>query len=361
MSETYFVSKPQLALCKLESTEGSDPSPAVGTDDLVILGQPTIDMGYTRVPAMVESPTGGQWPTLLQSIFPRVTLKVPLYGVGQSASVIVAPQWAKSLFQSCGCLDMSESTGTVLRWWPLLGWARNVSTGGSATEAKTTFALYLYSGVRGGALDTGGSKRLHKMLGCRVSSIEIVYDVAGEPVHANVEVLGLYVAPADVTTTLLTADADGLLTDLVMANGGAVVIESQAARVSAMRIRIDYGAQHVPGDTSLHGAVAIGQTQLSITGSMNPLLLPSSTYDSDAAIYAGDDLEFAMTALTPQGRSANTGYSLSFEMVRAERTKSNDDRSGPYIRRADEFVCVQPTTTTDWTAKANVPFYLSVT
>lgn len=305
----------RLVLAKLEATAGTDSSPAVGTDDLfVAMDSPGIKLGVTQVSNEPASPTGYELPAAIATIKPSATYRIPLYGKGRVVgppTAPVLPTWLSVILASCGHVDRSVSTGTQVTWTPDPIYPRTTSTAGSVSANNCTFTVYDYLARDGST--AAGTKILQAMVGCRVSQIRLNLTV-GQWAFLEVDILGLSVQPASVTTDLSGFTLDGVTSDFVRCNaaqsslnfGGAIALQSQSTVWT-----VDFSATQEDGDTTDAGVATVGTRGPLVTASMNPI---QATADIDAFSDAQFNQEtgaYAMAgSMTASGRTVNTGYTL---------------------------------------------------
>ena len=209
----------RLVLAKLEATPGTDPIPAVGTDDLFVsMDSPGIKLGVTQVGNEPASPTGYELPAAIATIKPTATYRIPLYGKGLSTGSPILPRRLSVILASCGHVDRNAGSpaGSEVVWTPDSIYPRTTApTTGTVTANPCTFTIYDFL-ARDGAVNTG-TKILQRMVGCRVSQVRFVLTV-GQWAFLEVDILGLSVQPVASTDDLSAADLDDVRTDFVRAN-----------------------------------------------------------------------------------------------------------------------------------------------
>jgi hypothetical protein len=313
----------RLVLAKLETTPGSDPGPAVGTDDLFVsMDSDGIKLGVTQVGNEPASPTGYELPAAIATIKPTATYRIPLYGKGRVVgppTSPVLPRWLSVILASCGHVNRSVSGSTQVWWSPDSIYPRTTAPTTSAVTANPcTFTVYDYL-ARNGAV-SNGTKIRQAMVGCRVSQVRFVLTV-GQWAFLEVDILGLSVQPVASTDDLSGADLDDVRTDFVRANaaqseftftGGALALQSQSTTWT-----IDFGATQEEGDTTSAGVATVGTRQALVTASMNPIQT-SGTPTPGTDITLMSDAQFKQEAasygmngsMTPEGRSVDIGYTI---------------------------------------------------
>jgi len=342
MSATYFQSRAALILCKREPTEGTDSVPVVGTDEVPVLTQATIATAVTHGDIRLEIPAGGQWQAPTVAKQPTATIRVPLYGKGIVGDDVTQPTWINAILRTCGILDNSVSG--VLTWTPTIAAPTFTAFGGAPVAQNETFTLYAYLGLLNGTLATA-TKRLIAMVGCRVQSVRFVLNPqAAEPVHAEISVVGRYVEPVDVTTDLSAFDIDDLVSDFLVANALASKIETADTVpgtevdlcLSAFDVTVDYGSEHIAGDCNdSSGVIATALNDITVSANLNPLARAQAVYDYEDRIDDADPIYITTDAITPEGRTPATGYSLDWQM---NGTITGElDRGGPLMRHALTF------------------------
>ena len=311
----------RLVLAKLEVTPGTDPIPAVGTDDLFVsMDSEGIKLGVTQVGNEPASPTGYELPAAIATIKPTATYRIPLYGKGLSTGVPVLPRWLSVILASCGHVNLNAGSpaGSEVVWTPDSIYPRTTAVGGAITAQKCTFTVYDYL-ARDGAVNTG-TKILQRMVGCRVSQARIVLTV-GQWAFLEVDILGLSVQPIASTNNLSAADLDDVRTDFVRANAaqsqlvfgaGTYALQSQSTTWT-----IDFGATQEEGDTTSAGVATVGTRQALVTASMNPIQTSGTptpgtdiTLLSDAQFEQEDGAYSMAGSMTPEGQPVDTGYTL---------------------------------------------------
>jgi hypothetical protein len=327
----------RLVLAKLEATEGTDAAPAVGTDDLFVsMDSAGIDNGVTVVDNDPASPTGYQLPSAIATAKPSATYRIPLYGKGLSTGQIVLPRYALVFLASCGHIDLSGGSpaGELMTWTPDAIYPRTTAANGTVTANLRTFTVYDYL-ARDGSV-AAGTKILQAMVGARVSQIRFNLTV-GQWAFMEVDVLGLYVKPTAVTTSLAAFDLDNVTTDFVRCNaaqsslnyGGAIALKANTTSWT-----IDFGAAQEDGDTTNAGVACVGVRQAIVSGATNIL---QATADIDAFADAQDVQEtgaYAMAgSMTPSGRSVDTGYTVRIAAPAVQLTYKYDT-SGSAVRTA---------------------------
>ncbi len=346
----------RLVLAKLETTPGSDPTPAVGTDDLFVsMDSPGIKLGVTQVGNEPASPTGYELPAAIATIKPTATYRIPLYGKGLALSVPVLPRWLSVILASCGHVDLSAGSpsGSEVIWTPDSIYPRTTAVGGAITAQKCTFTLYDYL-ARDGAVNTG-TKILQRMVGCRVSQVRIVLTV-GQWAFLEVDILGLSVQPVASTNNLSAADLDDVRTDFVRANAaqsqivfdaGTYALQSQSTTWT-----IDFGATQEEGDTTSAGVATVGTRQALVTASMNPIQTSGTptpgtdiTLMSDAQFEQEDGAYSMAGSMTPEGQLVDTGYTLKVAAP-AVQIVFDYDTSGSVVRLPTTAKAVSANSTT---------------
>ena len=349
----------RLVLAKLETTPGSDPTPAVGTDDLFVsMDSPGIKLGVTQVGNEPASPTGYELPAAIATIKPTATYRIPLYGKGlevSPATAPVLPRWLSVFLASCGHVDRyagSPAASEVI-WTPDSIYPRTTSTSNVVSANLCTFTVYDFL-ARDGAVNTG-TKILQRMVGCRVSQVRIVLTV-GQWAFLEVDILGLSVQPVASTENLSSADLDDVRTDFVRANaaqsqlvftGGTYALQSQSTTWT-----IDFGATQEEGDTTSAGVATVGTRQALVTASMNPIQTSGTptpgtdiTLMSDAQ-FEQDDGAYSMAgSMTPEGRFVDIGYTLRVAAP-AVQIVFDYDTSGSVVRLPTTAKAVSADSTT---------------
>lgn len=329
-SATYFNSRNVAWLAKVESTEGSDSSPAIGTDDIMVMDGGTWSDGTQLTDVRLDWPYGGRVESPVGVKQPTATFTIPLYGVGETTSVVDIPRWMSAILQTGGTTDLTTGSGASLAWYPTMYQPVTIDESSVESDAARTFTLYRYTGLLDGT-DANGTKRLQKMVGCRLQSVTFRF-APGEVLTAALTVVGKYTASGDVTTDISGISYDGDPTDFVTANGLTTTLDSQNTCQSALEITIDWGTQHVSGDCDSNGVVATAASDLTITGTINPLAVAQGTKDWADLVDLGSEVLLASSAVDPQGRSTGDGYGIS--LLGQFQVTGELDRGGPLLRYA---------------------------
>lgn len=355
-------SQTRLFLAKLEATEGTDAAPVVGTDDLFcLLSSGGISENVTAIQVDPASPNGWELPQSVSTRKPTATLSIPFYGLGEAGGGVVnAPAWLRVLLQSCGHVNYNAGAGggVAITWNPDNIYPLTTDSAGVATAALPTFTLYEFSGRDGS--NAAGTKVVKKMLGCRVSSITINMTV-GQWTSMDVAISGLWVQSDGVTTDISGADLDGAASDFLKPNGAASILTFPSGptavplKSQSTQWTIDFGAEHIEGDDLASGVSCIGTSAPRITGTANPILVSSQIDLWEDAKANQTQLVYSLgTPMTPQGRSANAGYTLNFGAP-AVQVLGEIDRSQKVMRQAAQLRAVSPNGTT------TNPFTLTLT
>lgn len=337
----------RLVLAKLEATPGTDPVPQVGIDDLFVsMDSAGIKLGVTQVGNEPASPTGYELPAAVSTIKPSATYIIPLYGKGEVGGEPVLPKWLSVFLASCGHVDQSLLGGTQVKWEPDSIFPRNTPVTGPTAAEKCTFTVYDYL-ARDGSI-AGGTKILQRMVGCRVSQVRLNLTV-GQWAALEVDILGLSVEPASVTTDLSAADLDNVRTDFVRANaaqsslnlGTAIALNSQSTSWA-----IDFGANQEEGDSGVTGVSTVGTRQCLVTGSMNPILATANIGAWTDAQFEQTDHAYSMSgSMTPEGQLVNTGYTIKVAAP-AVQIIYDYDTSGSVVRLPTTLKAVSDDSTT---------------
>ena len=346
----------RLVLAKLEATPGTDPIPAVGTDDLFVsMDSPGIKLGVTQVGNEPASPTGYELPAAIATIKPSATYRIPLYGKGLSTGNPVLPRWLSVILASCGHVDRNAGSpaGSEVVWTPDSIYPRTTAVGGGVSANDCTFTVYDFL-ARDGAVNTG-TKILQRMVGCRVSQVRFVLTV-GQWAFLEVDILGLSVQPVASTTNLSAADLDDVRTDFVRANAAQseltfgvtdYVLQSQSTTWT-----IDFGASQEEGDTTSAGVATVGTRQALVTASLNPIQTSGTpTPGTDITLLSDAQFEqeggaYAMAgSMTPEGQLVDTGYTFRIAAP-AVQVVFDYDTTGSVVRLPTTAKAVSPDSTT---------------
>jgi hypothetical protein len=343
----------RLVLAKLETTPGSDPGPAVGTDDLFVsMDSEGIKLGVTQVGNEPASPTGYELPAAIATIKPTATYRIPLYGKGLSTGNPVLPRWLSVILASCGHVNRyaGSPAGSEVVWTPDSIYPRTTSVLNAVSANNCTFTVYDYL-ARDGAITTG-TKILQAMVWCRVSQVRFVLTV-GQWAFLEVDIIGLSVQPVASTTDLSGADLDDVRTDFVRANaaqsqinfgasyGNAIAMQSQSTTWT-----IDFGATQEEGDTTSAGVATVGTRQALVTASLNPIQATANIDNLANAQFDQKDGAYSMAgSMTPEGRSVNIGYTLKVAAP-AVQILFDYDTSGSVVRLPTTAKAVSADSTT---------------
>jgi hypothetical protein len=348
-----FTSSNLLVLMKLQPTVDVDASPAVGTDDVpVLLSSSGVKWGAASTgPMNLGSPYGGQRRGVLATRKPTFSYDIPIYGKGLagSPSVIVYPNWLEILrtvfSTSVGSADKTQVLMTPDPFYPT-----NTDDADTVTANTRLFTLYEYKGLDGAYV--GGSKTLSKLINCRITRVSVKYTV-GAVTMLTIEGVGQYTAdPATVTTDLSGADLDGfdggdaivmnaLQTTITPAGGSAI-----ACAASALDLTWDFGSEHIEGDDAESGVTATSVRDVTVTGSINPIVEPGDVANWQALVQ--DKTPFAIATAAngayPISRSADTGYGLKIAVAQAQADDANEfAKDSPVLRLPISFTVSRAT------------------
>lgn len=332
-------------LVKVENTEGTDATPAVGTDDVFVMNDSSgIDSGQSLGTVVGASPTGDAQTQYVQMRQGTASYRIPLYGLGLSTGVIQLPRWAEVLFGSfCDIvIGSSDSTSAVIR--PNLANPQTTDDGDSVTSNKKTFTVYEWKGVDGTL--AGGTKTLTKLIGARVSSVTLDFPVGdlcvatfnfvGRPVTVASDTTDLSGWTGETTRDFITPNA--FQTQLTP-NGGAAIDTC----MSSLSLNMDLAGAHIMGDCEdATGVAGTALGAITLTGSIDPLLASGdiSTWMND--INACDYFTLSSSEIHPLTRSANTGYGVVVDagIVHANFTQADTGR--PEMRLPLEIAVMEP-------------------
>ena len=330
---------PRLVLAKLENTAGTDAVPVVGTDDLFVLSDSAgIDQGVTVIGVQPASPTGRKLPQGIGSRKPTATYRIPLYGIGETSTVVDLPKWLSVLLQSCGHVnqDAGAGGGVQVDWTPDPVDPRKTDDTGTVTRPNPTFTLYDY--VSGTGPSVSGTKELVKMVGCRVVSHTITMTV-GEWAMLEVTIQGLWVLPVSSTADLSGWDLDGVRSDFLVPNGVASVFTfsgpgAVSLNSSSTVFTFDYAGEQVEGDSTGSGVafVALGAPTVSMT--TNPVIAAANINTWETAERDQAQVAYSLTTpMTAQGRTPDTGYTIDVAAPTVQFT-APIDRGGNVMRKS---------------------------
>lgn len=339
------------AICraKIEDTEGTDAEPARGTDDLVVTKGASIQMGVQHAEIELESPYGGLAPAPRTVIAPTISFTVPLFGAGFGGdpSIIQQTAFMSAILQSCGDIDISGSSGEVLKWTPNTWDTKSfIDESDSATDKGSTFTFEGDMGLKG--RPDSGTTTTYTVVGCRVQSLRFQLNAQGVCM-CEVTAAGVYASqPADVTLDSGTALTDYNPTfdaDFITANGLTTIFglttagTSQTAQSNNFEISVDFGATHVSGDDAESGVSFTRNGQFRVTATANPVRVLQSTWDYWDQIFsplaesgsARDKRYIQTSKVTPARRAADEGYSWQFFLP--DVTYGGEDERGGEVHR----------------------------
>tara|TARA_Y100000034_G_scaffold85956_1_gene103036 strand:- start:576 stop:1637 length:1062 start_codon:yes stop_codon:yes gene_type:complete len=308
-----YSGRNRLFLAKEEATEGTDSTPAIGTDDLAVLdASPGISQEIEYAEVMPATPHGGQMQGPLIGARASASLTLPLYSKGLSGGVLVAPQWADVIMATFCDTSWTDATEEQLDITINPISPTKTDDADVVTINKKTFTLWEYSAVDGPL--TTGNKLLRKMTGCRVQSATFNLPTRGIWT-VDVNLVGLWVAASEVTTDLSSAaDWDDLATDFVTGINADWTIGGQALKSAGVTITIETGADVAEGDDTATGYTETFIRDFTVTGSYDAILPALGTYDMFADVTDAADVAqpLAMTAngAFPATRTGGTGYGV---------------------------------------------------
>lgn len=322
-------------LVKSEGTEGDDALPTVGTDDLFVMNDSQgIDTAQAVSEVRGASPTGDIQTTFVQNRMGTASYRVPLYGLGLTDSVIQLPRWADVLLGSFMDLDIGSSDATSCDMSLNLANPQKTDDSDSASPIDQTFTVYEWKGLDGAI--AGGTKTLTKLIGARVQSVTLDFNV-GELAVATFNLIGRPVTVASDTTDLsgwvgeTTSDfmTPNAFQSVLTPNGGTGIDTC----MSSLSLTIDLGSAHITGDCEDASGVsgtALGSPTVSV--SVNPLLAAADISAWMAEINSQDYFDLTTTEIHPLTRSANTGYGFVLECARLHANMTRLDTGNPEVR-----------------------------
>ena len=343
-------SRAYAVLVKGEGTEGTDASPVVGTDDIFVMNDSGgIDTAQATSEVRGASPTGDIQTMFVNSRMGTAQYRVPLYGMGLDTGVIQLSRWAEVVLGSFMDINIGSSDSTSAELSLNLANPTTTDDADSASANDKTFTIHEYKGLSGAI--AGGTKVFTKMLGCRVQTATLNFNV-GELATLDFTAIGRPTPPASSTTDLSSWDGEvGSNSDFITPNafqtqltpnGGAAIDTC----MSAMTITIDLGSAHIMGDCE--DASGVSGTALgspTVTVSINPLLAAGDIATWMADINAQDFFALSSSEIFPATRSANTGYGVLVEAARLHANMTQVDRSNPEVRLPLECTASLPSAT----------------
>lgn len=333
----------RLYTLKGETTEGTDPTPVVGTDDLVVLdSSPLMEQGVEKTAVSLATPTGVEYADVVTRKAASWSPQLPLYGIGLSTGVIQLPIWASALLGSCHDIAVGSSDTSSADLTANFRAPTTVDDSDASSDNAQSFTVYEYAGSAG-ALDDGTRVR-SRMLGCRVAGFSLRFAV-GEIVTITPNILGSYTLPTSSTTNVSGFDFDGALTDWIVPNamqctltpsGGSAI----AMNLSELTLDVQFGGEHIAADSSSGtGVVGVAQRNVRVTGTFNPLIDSTdiATWWS-TIVDTNTECALAMTAngAFPSTRSGNTGYGVKLA-IPALTFNGRHDTGGPALRIGGPF------------------------
>lgn len=339
-------------LAKRETTYGSDSSPTIAANALPVVRKPTLQYAIQHAQPMMEGPRGGMMPGPMTAQAPVLNYTVNLYAKGLTTSKLTPTNFLLHVLNTCGDTDLSASTGTVGTWSPnILPAPSYTDVDGSASTGLRSATYFGYMGLVG--RPASGTTMLCKLLGGVVQ--RIVFNLSPQGLcSADVTVLGIGIEPADQTlsgggVSLDAYTGDGAVADWFVGNGLASEFGLTSASGSAQefdatstRVTVDFGAQHVIGDggTVATGGVShVAVGDISVTIETGPVLPTQAVFDwwgfvFDPVRYNSGSFDPAFwqtSKITVPGRTADTGYSLRWNVPCAQLIGEND-RGGQNMR-----------------------------
>lgn len=337
----------RLVQMELEATPGTAETPVVGTNDIYVLDDsPGITIANAVIDNDPASPTGWQISRTTGAIKPTATYRWAAYMTGKTTGVVNLPRWLSTILQSCGFINQylgGPTFGSVMEWTPDGIYSRLTNTSNVTSAARRTMTIYDYIGRDGG--ETSGTKYLWVMKGSMVSKLTITI-VTGQLVIFEVVMLGQYVDPSAVTTDLSAFNivaTSNFYTPLAAGQQFTFAnSDVYAMRSSSTTFEIDFGAAHIEGDTATGWGVAcVERKQAKISVSTNPIVLGTRFDQMIAAQRNQEALAYALTgSLTPQGLSADTGYTIKPSAPAVQITHELD--RGDTLRHNVQGMLVSP-------------------
>lgn len=331
----------RLVLFKSESTEGTDAVPVVGTDDVFVLRDSAgITQGVSTVKVDPASPTGRRLKQGTSTRKPSATYRIPIYGIGGTGVpfVVALPKWLSVALRTCGHVnqDAGAGDGIEVNWTPDPVDPRLTDDSGVVSRANRTFTIYDYWGGDGNA--ASGTKILQKMVGCKVVAMRINMTV-GQWVVIEIDVQGLWVLPASVTTDISGFDLDGAVSQFVVPNGVASVLTLPEPTKVGLKAQstvwsLDFQGEQIEGDDLGSGVSCVTLGAPIITATCNPVVAAANIALWETTIRDQGLAAYSLTnALTPQGENPDTGYTFDISVPQVQFV-GEYDRGSNTVRKA---------------------------
>ena len=326
----------RFVMMKEEATPGVAATPTPADDGMFVSRDSAgIKSNATFVDNNPSTPTGFQFASILGTIKPMATYRVPCYMKGITSSDIVVPRFASRLLASCGHLDFSvgsaaPTNSNAFDWTPDGIYPRSTAKDGTTvTAAKSTLTIFDYLGRSGS--EAAGSKTLWKMVGSTVSKVTLTVTIGGW-VFLDFELLGQYVEPVISTADISSYSVDGVSSDFVVPFGAAQRMTFADASTadfepSSTVWSIDFQAAQEESDKAGgFGVGCVSRKQAVITFTTNPMVQVANfgkwaEMQTEAQV-ASYSMEGSMTV---QGRTADTGYTIRASAPQVQGTWELND------------------------------------
>jgi hypothetical protein len=332
----------RLFLVKLEAVAGVAETPVIGTDDCFVMfaDSPGISEGIEVSQVSAASPSGNDYPDVVTARKPTADITVPLYGKGKTSpgGVVVLPAWSRIL-QTAGHWDLSTGGGAEARWTPDIVNTRFTDDAGVTTNASRTFTLWELTGRLGNI--ASGTKTLRAMRGCRLQ--QAVFSLGPQGIiRVAYKIVGMAVDTASTTLDMALANLDGMTTDLIPGNGAASQLTFPGPNVenadpTDTQWTLDFGMEHIAGDTDGSGVVCVEGDYTKLTGTIDPLVREAASINRYATAVRNQQVlayayGTAAGGVFPQGRTTGTGYGIKFA-VPSVQLIGDEDPQGKVKRR----------------------------
>ena len=320
-----FDSKSRAFLAKIETTEGTDAAPVVGTDDLYTMTDSEgIKVNVAYGDNTPDSPYGGTLPAGVASKDATWSLRIPLYGKGLSGGNIVVPSFISAILATlCDVtIGSADSTSLTLTFGDIFAPA-TTDAADAVTQNGRTFTLYEYGG-RDGTL-AAGKKPLKIATGCRIAQAVFEFPAQGACV-VTLSGPALATEEADVTTDLSGFTADGMVSDIVYGGNLTSTIDNAAGdgphtlESTGLTVTVTTGAVAYEGDNNGTGFGGTAIDNLRVEATFTAVLAAQSDYDFIADVWGGGTNIIATNSagVFPAGRATDTGYGWKVDIPALE-------------------------------------------
>lgn len=284
----------RVVLAKIETTYGTDATPAAGTDAVLCASvNPTpVEIDYAG--RAIVRPYFGNFEDLLARSRVKIDIELEAAGFGSAGPATPTPGYA-ALLRMCG-LSQTVNTGTSVVYAPI----------SSAFESGT---IYFYQ-----------DGTFHKLTGCR-GNAELVMDLNQRPMW-KFSIVGLYNAPTDVALPSPTVSAFQRPTVVNRANTSVFTLHGFAARMKSLSLNLNNNVVH---------RNLVGQTtdEILITDRA-----PTGKVEIEATTVAAKDWWAAIQAITLSALSVTHGPATN----QIQPAAPNVQLKNPVFNEDDNYV-----------------------